>query len=164
MSIVDGWVSWAVRKDGILPSPTYRTYSKANTMQGITWHSAVANTVRQVEASMLNPNRSFSVMFILDRDGTLNQYYPVTASPWCSGSKEANTTTWCVEALGGSYGNFSEPLTDEALESSKELIEEWASEVTGFPSRTGTTAPCTSTRSGPQPPALAIGTMPCGGG
>lgn len=138
MSIIDGFVDWAIRRDHILPHPGWRTYPDENTGAGVTWHSAVTDSRLSVEGEMLNPVRQFSVMFILEKDGTLYQYYPIKASPWCSGSQTANTTTWCLEAIGG-RSPIDEPLTDAQVETCVRLIGEYE-ESTGNKASRGSDA------------------------
>lgn len=54
-----------------------------------------------------------SCMFILRKSASTKhiQMYPVTSSTWTSGGREANTTTWPMEAEGGRAPNYGEPLT-----------------------------------------------------
>ena len=116
MAIVNGWVDWAVRISG----PAWKVYAEPNTGDGIVCHSA-EGTRASTEASLLNPDRDASWMFFVAYDGTLIQYYPVTASTWTSGNKKANTSTWNTE-LEGFAGQAANELQTLCL---LHLYDEW---------------------------------------
>lgn len=130
MSIVNGYVDWAKKVDG---APKDKVYSVANTgRNGIVCHSVegflgasdkidrVFNTSKTSDGRYTN-YAAMSVIFLLKMDGTLVQYYPVTASCWTSGNRTANTTTWAVEA----EGNLHKPLTPEQVQAMLRLAGEW---------------------------------------
>lgn len=50
------------------------------------------------------PDAAASSMFVLRYSGELIQMHPIWASTWTSGGREANTSTWAVEAEGGWLG------------------------------------------------------------
>lgn len=132
--IVDGWLDWARRVDGI-PD---KVYSQPNSGIGIAVHSVVGE---ESEFEDGIPNRFFdttrlpngrytdaaaaSVMFVLRKDGELIQMYDVTKSTWTSGGYEGNTNYWAIEAEGGLYPNYGEQLTPEAEATFIRLVTEW---------------------------------------
>jgi len=132
--IADGWVDWAIR----LPSHPQKVYSQPNSGEWITVHSVVGTLkTGQVPARFLSDDRvigdparftdnaAASVMFILYEDGTLGQCYPVTASTWTSGGREANTRSWAIEASGGGKPNYGEKLTRPAADTFIRLVREY---------------------------------------
>lgn len=135
MAIINGWVDWAVRIDGI-PD---KVYTAKNTGEWITCHSIVGE---ESEFQDGVPNRflstekdsdgnytasaAASVMFILRKNGTLIQMYPIWASTWTSGGREANTRSWAIEAEGG-LNPYTEKLTSQAALTLVRLVREWES-------------------------------------
>lgn len=124
--IINGWVSFAQRMDG----HPGKTYTQQNSGEWLTCHSVVGDLPNHaIPPRFLSderkPDGSFtdwaaaSVQFILYKDGHLIQLYPVTASTWTSGGKEANTRSWSVEAEGGGPGGSSlaMPLDSEEISS-----------------------------------------------
>ena len=145
--IIAGWISWAVRIDGV-PD---KIYSQANTGEWITCHSIVGQETEfqdgipnrfldtsKDESGNYTPYAAASCMFILRTNGTLIQMYPVTASTWTSGGREANTRSWAVEAEGGLSPNYGEPLTPMQEQTFIRLVREWE-QYTGFPAIPGIT-------------------------
>lgn len=117
MAIVDGWVDWAV----VYPGVAGKLYSEPNRGLGLIGHSIVGTaaaafarfmSTERDSSGRFTPYASASCMFVLMKSGSLYQMYPVTASTWTSGGREANTSLWAIEAEGGPPGNESEPLTD----------------------------------------------------
>lgn len=148
--IINGWVSFAQRMDG----HPGKTYTQQNSGEWLTCHSVVGDLPNHaIPPRFLSderkPDGSFtdwaaaSVQFILYKDGHLIQLYPVTASTWTSGGKEANTRSWSIEAEGGgpggaslamplppiqgdiTFGLFTEPLTAQAITTFVRLVREW---------------------------------------
>lgn len=130
----DGFLDWALR----LPAHPAKVYSQPNSGKGIACHSIVADLPGYaVPARFLSDERTpndpsrftdaaaASVMFILYKDGTLGQAYPVTASTWTSGGPEGNCNFWAIEAEGGLYPNYGEQLTPEAEATFVRLVTEW---------------------------------------
>ncbi len=118
-----GWIQHPdfVRIDGIAD----KVYSERNSGEGgIACHSIVGEEPDEQDGV---PNRflskergpdgfyskdaAASCTFILRKRAKHVQMYPVTASTWTTGGREANTSTWPIEAEGGRPGNESEPLT-----------------------------------------------------
>lgn len=129
--IVNGWLSWAERRDGI-PD---KVYSQPNRGEGIAMHSVVGDLPNhRIPGRFLSRDRAAdgrytasaaaSCMFILYRDGHLVQMYPVTASTWTSGGFDGNTRFWAVEAEGG-LNPYNEPLTKAAEDTFIRLVTEW---------------------------------------
>lgn len=132
--IVDGWLDWATRVDGI-PD---KVYSQPNSGKGIACHSVVG---QESDFEDGIPNRFFdtrretngryidaaaaSVMFVLRKSGELIQMYDVSKSTWTSGGYEGNTSFWAIEAEGGLYPNYGEQLTPEAEATFIRLVTEW---------------------------------------
>lgn len=133
----DSWIDWATRIDGV----SDKVYSQPNSGAWITCHSVVGqegefedgipnrffDTSRNADGSY-TANAAASVMFVLRRNGQLIQMYPVTASTWTSGGREANTRSWAIEAEGGlasSPGGYSEPLSPAAVTTFVRLVGEW---------------------------------------
>lgn len=133
MAIVDGFLDWAVRIDGIAE----KTYSKPNSGEGIAMHSIVGqesefqdgvpdrflSTVKDANGRYTAYSAA-SCMFILRKNGTLIQMHPVTASTWTSGGPDGNTRFWAVEAEGG-LNPYTEPLTKAAEDTFIRLVTEW---------------------------------------
>lgn len=130
MAIVDGWIDWAIQAPGI-PD---KVYTEPNKGLGLIGHSIVGSYAGAISRFMstardaagnYTPNAAASVMFILCKDGVLIQCYPVTASTWTSGGRQANTSYWAIEAEGGPPGNVSEPLTDAQVKTLMRLVAEY---------------------------------------
>ncbi|GAB4338099.1 MAG: hypothetical protein Kow0010_26380 [Dehalococcoidia bacterium] len=126
MAIVDGWVTWAERRE----APEDKVYSAANQGRGLALHSA-EGSIAGAEARLRSSEREVdgrytryaaaSWMFFLRAGGGLVQYYPVTASTWSSGNAAANTSLWAVEA----EGLASETLTGGQVATLLRLVDEW---------------------------------------
>jgi hypothetical protein len=128
MAIRDGFVDWAVRIDG----PADKVYSEPNKQLGIVCHSIEGNmgasdrlgrvfdVSRNADGSYTDA-AAMSCMFVLRKVGRLVQYYPVTASPWCSGNRTANTGLWSVEV----EGRAGEPWTAAQVATMLRLADEW---------------------------------------
>jgi len=91
----DGWISWAIRKDG----PTGKQYAEKNESLGIVTHS-VEGSLAGAFGELMNPERLASWHFTNAINGDFYQHYPVTASCWASGNKPANTRYWAAESEG----------------------------------------------------------------
>lgn len=125
--IRDGWLDWAER----WPGPADKVYSAPNSCEGIVCHSMegygtggitgrMMSTARQPDGSY-TPMAQASWTFSLMRDGRMYQHYPVTASPWASGNRRANTSLWPVEA----EGVRGVPLSPEQASAMLRLAEEF---------------------------------------
>lgn len=133
MSIVNGWVTWAERRDG----HPEKVYTQRNSGEGIACHSIVGDlpnhTIpwrflsdeRVPGTRQFTRNAAASVMFIVYRDGHLTQMYPVTASTWTSDGFDGNTRYWAIEAEGGGVADTREPLTGAASDTFVRLVTEW---------------------------------------
>lgn len=120
--IVNGWLDWCERKDG----PFNKQFPQPNRGEGIACHSVVGVLPgHTIPGRFLDPNDAASVMFILYRDGHVTQMYPVTSSTWTSGSYEANTRYWAIEAEGGGAPDYGEKLTPAAEDSFLRIVTEW---------------------------------------
>lgn len=133
MTISAGWVSWAMRVSG----PADKVYSQRNSCQGFACHSVVGRE-RDFEDGI--PNRfldtsrkangdytdaaAASVHFVQRESGLLIQMYPIYASTWTSGGRQANTSTISMEAEGGLFPNYGELLTPAAEDSFCRLMRE----------------------------------------
>lgn len=133
MSIINGWLDWAERIDGIAD----KVYSQPNRGEGIAMHSVVGQE-KDFEDGV--PNRFLSTekgadgrytsrsaassMFVLRKSGLLIQMYPIWASTWTSGGFDGNTRFWAVEAEGG-LNPTTEPLTKAAEDTFIRLVTEW---------------------------------------
>lgn len=118
-----GWIEHPefIRIDGIAD----KVYSQPNNGQGgLACHSIVGEepdaddgvpnrflSRERMTDGNYTPYAAASCMFILRKRAPHIQMYPVTASTWTTGGREANTTTWAIEAEGGRPGHESEPLT-----------------------------------------------------
>jgi hypothetical protein len=60
-------------------------------------------------------------------DGIVVQHYPLTASCWASGSREANTRFVAFETEGGPPGNESQPLTRAQLLAHVRIVRDLSS-------------------------------------
>ena len=140
----NGWLDWTVHAPGI-PD---KTYSEPNRGIGLIGHSIVGSyqaaigrfmSEQRDAAGWYTPYAAASVMFIACQDGEIIQCYPVTASTWTSGGREANTSYWAIEAEGGAPGNEREPLTDAQVAGILRLCREWEAAHPGEQVRPGTT-------------------------
>lgn len=119
----DGWIQHPdfIRIDGIAD----KVYSRENTgTGGLACHSIVGEEPdfqdgipNRFLSKEKNPdgtytkNAAASCMLILRKRAKHVQMYPVTASTWTTGGREANTTTWPMEAEGGLFPKYDEALT-----------------------------------------------------
>ena len=136
MSITpDGYVDWARRDDSI---PRDKVYSQPNSGRMFACHSMVGKegpsedgiparfqSTERDASGRYTPAAAASVMFILRLDGTLIQCFPIAASTWTSGSREANCNAWAMEAEGGYAPDYGEPLTAAQQDTFIRLITEW---------------------------------------
>jgi hypothetical protein len=127
----DGWLDWASRD----PGPPAKTYSAWNTLEFYVAHSAVGFFPAwrsRLFSNERRPDGAFtayaaaSVHGWIDYDGRVVQHYPLTASCWASGSREANTRSVAFETEGGAPGNVNEPLTIAQLTSHVRLLKDVA--------------------------------------
>jgi len=134
--IVNGWLDWAERKDGIAD----KIYSAPNSGRGLVCHSqeGYRNSIEsrffsteRDSAGRYTPYAAASTMFYNPLTGPLVQYYPVTASTWTSGNSFANTSLWATE----SEGLAGTPLNANQVENMLRLAEEWEAYSGGIASR-----------------------------
>jgi hypothetical protein len=143
--IVNQWLDWAIH----FPGPADKVYSQPNSGEGIACHSVVGAekdyedgipnrflSLERTADGRYTPAAAASCMFILRRNGVLIQMYPVTASTWTSGGFEGNTKYWAIEAEGGLYPTYGEPLTLPAQETFIRLVTEWEA-YTGLSAKPG---------------------------
>lgn len=90
-----GWLDWATKR----PGPGSKVYTEKNQSLGLALHST-EGWLTGAFGELDNPSRSASWTFTNALDGKFYQHYPVTASCWASGSKQANTMYWAVESEG----------------------------------------------------------------
>ncbi len=118
-----GWIQHPdfIRINGIAD----KVYSQENSGEGgVACHSVVGeepDTQDGVPNRFLSRERgpdglytkdaAASCTFILRKRAKHVQMYPVTASTWTTGGREANTSTWPIEAEGGPLSHPTEPLT-----------------------------------------------------
>lgn len=130
----DGWLVHPdfVRVDG----HPLKVYTQENSgAGGLACHSIVGEEGDDLDGvpnrfldDRRNADGSFveaaSCMFILRKRAPHVVMYPVTASTWTTGGREANTTMWAMEAEGGGWlrasageriANHSEPLTEHQV-------------------------------------------------
>lgn len=105
--IIEGWVDWAIRIDGI-PD---KVWSPRRAKQYVVNHSIEGNLgPALVPARFLSmakdgngnytADAQASVTFVLHKDGRLIQMYDLTQSPWTSGSRAANEAGVAIETEG----------------------------------------------------------------
>jgi hypothetical protein len=129
----DGWFDWMRRK----PGPPDKVYSQRNAVDFYVAHSAVGyyggwvsrlfSTARDA-VGRYTSYAAVSAHGWIPYDGAVLQHYPLTASCWSSGSREANTRGVAFEIEGGAPGKESEPLTEAqrgALQRILEDIADW---------------------------------------
>ena len=134
----NGWLDWTTK----IPGVADKVYTQPNTgLLGLALHSVVGsetgfqdgipnrflNTERDAQGRY-TPNAAASSMFVLRYSGEMIQMYPVTASTWTSGGREANCSTWAVEAEGGylsAPGGYDEPLRPAQVATMLRLCGEW---------------------------------------
>jgi len=128
--IVNGWLDWTKIMMGVAD----KVYSEPNRGLGLIGHSIVG-TPEAAFGRFMSRERdadgqytsyaAASVMFINPKVGPLIQMYPVTASTWTSGGREANTSLWAIETEGGAPGNESEPLNDNQVANLMRLVADF---------------------------------------
>lgn len=116
MGIEGGWLTWAGRE----PGPPNKVYQETNRHEGIVCHSMEGWWAGSY-VELMRPERQASWMFSNLRDGRFVQHYPITASPWTSGNREANTRYWSVE----SEGLAGTPLNEMQVANMLRLVKEW---------------------------------------
>lgn len=132
MAIVNGWCDWCERH----PGHPLKVYSQPNSGEGVWIHSVVGNLPNHAVPSRFlsdarNPDGTFtrdaaaSTMFIAYKDGHVKQMYPVTASTWTSGGREANTSGWAIEFEGGPLSNTTEALTKGQEDALIRIVTDW---------------------------------------
>lgn len=113
---VDGWFDFATRA----PGPPEKQYTAPNFANGWALHS-MEGTVASAERELMNPARQASWCGSLPRAGGLRQHYPIFASCWASGNRQANTTLvgWELEGFAG------EPATPEQVATLMLMRADW---------------------------------------
>lgn len=136
-----------INRDGWLEHPLFvrvdghpgKVYSQPNSgANGLALHSIVGEEPDFADGipnrfldNSRNPDGSFtdaaaaSCMFILRKRMPHVVMYPVTASTWTSGGREANTTTWAMEAEGGQYPVYGEALTEHQIQGALVIAAAW---------------------------------------
>lgn len=127
----DGWFDWMRRE----PGPPDKVYGQRNAVDFYVAHSAVGyyggwasrlfSTARD-GSGRYTAYAAVSTHGWLAYDGACIQHYPVTASCWASGSREANTRGLAFEIEGGAPGKESEPLTAEQKQALERILEDIA--------------------------------------
>ncbi len=127
--INDGWLDWTQR----VPGPDDKRYPERNAIAGIVAHSMVgayAGAASRLFSTERDADRTYtedaaaSWHFSVLQSGIVLQHYPLDASCWASGSRDANTRFVAVEAEGGGPGNEREPLTDAQLEAWVRIVRD----------------------------------------
>jgi len=112
----DGWFDWMRRE----PGPEDKAYAQPNRVDFLVAHSAVGyygGWRARLFSQERDPDGRYSDYAAVSAhgwigyDGACVQHYPLTASCWASGSREANTRGVAFETEGGAPGRESEPLT-----------------------------------------------------
>jgi len=127
----DGWFDWMRRVAG----PPDKVYSQRNAVDFYVAHSAVGyyggwssrlfSTTRDASGHYTT-YAAASTHGWIPYDGACVQHYPVTASCWSSGSREANTRGVAFEFEGGAPGRESEPLTESQKAALGRILEDIA--------------------------------------
>ncbi len=96
-----------------LPGHPQKVYSEPNTgARGLALHSIEgyglplrfwSNQREPADPTRFTRHAAASCKFILMRTEKHKQLYPFAASEWCTGGREANTTTWSIEAEGKAW-------------------------------------------------------------
>lgn len=132
MVVINGWLDWCKRH----PGHPQKVYSQPNSGEEIHIHSIVGNLPNHAVPNRFmsnerKPDGTFtkdaaaSVMFIAYKDGHVKQMYPVTASTWTSGGREANTTGWAIEFEGGPLSNTTEAFTPGQEAALIRIVTDW---------------------------------------
>jgi hypothetical protein len=112
----EGWFDWMRRE----PGPPDKVYTQRNAVDFYVAHSAVGyygGWSSRLFSTARDGSGRYSVYAAVSThgwipyDGAPLQHYPLTASCWASGSREANTRGVAFEIEGGAPGRESEPLT-----------------------------------------------------
>jgi len=127
----DGWFDWMRRA----PGPSDKVYSQRNAVDFYVAHSAVGyyggwagrlfSTARDASGRYTG-YAAVSAHGWIPYDGACLQHYPLTASCWASGSREANTRGIAFEIEGGAPGRESEPLRDAQASAIGRILEDIA--------------------------------------
>lgn len=109
-----------------IPGIPDKRYSEANSgALGLAGHSVVGEepddqdgipnrfmSTERLPNGQYTDAAAASCQHILRKRAAHVQMYPVDVSTWTTGGREANCSTWPMEAEGGRIGNESEPLTE----------------------------------------------------
>jgi hypothetical protein len=136
----DGWFDWMRRE----PGPPDKLYSQPNAVDFYVAHSAVGyyggwagrlfSTARDASGHY-TPYAAVSTHGWIPYGGDCLQHYPLSASCWASGSREANTRGVAFEIEGGAPGNESEPLTAAQRAALRRILEDiaaWKGETNAY--------------------------------
>lgn len=119
------------------PAPADKVYTDHNTGRWLFPHSVVGSAVaakHRLMSTQRGPDGRYTAfsaaswLWTNRKDNRLEQHYPVWASTWTSGGREANCNGWAWENEGGPPGNESEPWTDDQVNAGLWLClvnEEW---------------------------------------
>jgi hypothetical protein len=127
----DGWFDWMQR----VPGPPDKRYTQPNAVDFYVAHSAVGyygGWASRLFSTARDANGRYTAYAAVSchgwipYDGACLQHYPVTASCWASGSREANTRGVAFEIEGGAPGRESEPLTEAQLGALKRILRDVA--------------------------------------
>src|SRR5690606_36394085 len=137
----EGWLEHPdfIRIDGVAD----KMYSQSNSGEGgLACHSIVGEEAdsedgvpnrflsrERTSDGSYTPYAAASCMFILRKRARLIQMYPVTASTWTTGAREANTATWAIEAEGGRPGNEGEPTRRSETDGSRGIPPAWKERI-----------------------------------
>lgn len=110
-----------------MPGPAGKVYPEDNLVEGVVLHDADGYRTG-LEAQMLGAEVSWH--FTIYKDGKVEQMYPLTASCWHAGSKEANNRLIGVEH----EGRAGEALTEAQVVASVALVD-WIAQTAGWPDR-----------------------------
>jgi hypothetical protein len=128
----DGWFDWMRRE----PGPPDKVYSQTNAVDFYVAHSAVgyyggwASRLFSKARDATGRYTSYAAASAhgwIPYDGACIQHYPLTASCWASGSREANTRGVAFETEGGAPGKESEPLTAAQKQAMRRILGDIAS-------------------------------------
>ncbi len=129
----DGWFDWMKRE----PGPPDKVYSQPNAVDFYVAHSAVGyyggwasrlfSTARDASGRYAT-YAAVSTHGWIPYDGACLQHYPLMASCWASGSREANMRGVAFEIEGGAPGRESEPLS----EPQKQALERILGDIVGW--------------------------------
>lgn len=115
------WYPGAIRRAG----PAYKVYAGLNAVAGVTLHSMEGSIGGAL--TVLDGGRAASWCFSVQKNGLVQQHYPLNAATWHAGDAEWNARLVGIEHEGVAF----DPLTAPQLKASLALVR-WVARQGGW--------------------------------